>query len=280
MEERREMLEEKRWDKYMRNMMMIIIIINMQRMMGTQTPMIGDPSGMYGGMGAIKEEIDEKIGKVTGRSFVPGAAGGGGGMSDGMLRVIGEQNKILLQSQMDQLREMKDMFNSVLKNSQNNQNPLAIIEQFKNAGLIPDPAKAGQAAPESIETINARLDAQVKLLTVKMEMEKTRHDWNIQREDKIAQLENTKEWVSTIKDIIEHSVKPTLGEFAKGYGEAMARQKWEAEQQKMAAVAQAQQQRRARMAAMNRQQMGGGGGMPFQQQQPQPQQRPYYPPQQ
>jgi hypothetical protein len=34
MEERREMLEEKRWDKYMRNMMMI----NMQRMMGAQRP--------------------------------------------------------------------------------------------------------------------------------------------------------------------------------------------------------------------------------------------------
>jgi hypothetical protein len=73
----------------------------------------------------------------------------------------------------------------------------------------------------------------VKLLTMKMEMEKTRHDWNIQREDKIAQSENTKEWVGTIKDIIEHSVKPTLSEFAKGYGESMARQKWEAEQQKI-----------------------------------------------
>jgi hypothetical protein len=164
------MLEDKRFDKYMRNMMMV----NMQKMMGAQTPMIGDP-GMYGGMGTIKEDIDEKTGKVIGRSFVPGAVNNGG-MSDGMLRVIGEQNKILLQSQMDQLREMKDMFNSVLRNSQNNQNPLAIIEQFKNAGLIPDPAKAQQAAPESIETINARLDAQVKLLTVKMEMEKTKHD--------------------------------------------------------------------------------------------------------
>jgi hypothetical protein len=44
MEERREMLEEKRWDRYMRNMMMmIIIIINMQRMMGAQTLMIGNP---------------------------------------------------------------------------------------------------------------------------------------------------------------------------------------------------------------------------------------------
>jgi hypothetical protein len=40
MEERREMLEEKRWNKYMRNMMMII---NMQRMMGAQTLMIGNP---------------------------------------------------------------------------------------------------------------------------------------------------------------------------------------------------------------------------------------------
>jgi hypothetical protein len=130
---------------------------------------------MYGGMGAMEEEQDEK-GRVIKRRFVPAAQNAGGGMSDGMLRVIGEQNKILLQSQMDQLREMKDMFNSVLRNSQNNQNPLAIIEQFKNAGLIPDPAKAGQAAPESIETINARLDAQVKLLTVKMEMEKTKHD--------------------------------------------------------------------------------------------------------
>jgi hypothetical protein len=117
-EERREMLEDRRFDKYMRNMM----TVNMQKMMGSQTPMIGDP-GMMGGMGAIKEEFDEKTGKVIGRSFVPGAVGGGGGMSDGMLRVIGEQNKILLQSQMDQLREMKDMFNSVLRNSQNNQNP-------------------------------------------------------------------------------------------------------------------------------------------------------------
>jgi glyoxylase-like metal-dependent hydrolase (beta-lactamase superfamily II) len=150
-EERREMLEDKRFDKYMRNMMMV----NMQKMMGAQTPMIGDP-GMYGGMGAIKEDIDEKTGKVVGRSFVPGAAGGGG-MSDGMLRVIGEQNKILLQSQMDQLREMKDMFNSVLRNNQNNQNPLAIIEQFKQAGLIPDPAKPSQTAPESIETIAEEL---------------------------------------------------------------------------------------------------------------------------
>jgi hypothetical protein len=157
-------------------------------------------------------------------------------MSDGMLRVIGEQNKILLQSQMDQPREMKDMFNSVLKNNQNSQNPLAIIEQFKNAGLIPHPAKPQQVGQESIESINARLDAQVKLLTMKMEIEKVRHDWNIQREDKIAQSENIKEWVGTIKDIIEHSVKPTLGEFAKGYGEAMARQKWEAEQQKAAAM--------------------------------------------
>ena len=43
MEERREMLEEKRWDKYMRNMMMIII--NMQRMMGAQSLMIGGPGG-------------------------------------------------------------------------------------------------------------------------------------------------------------------------------------------------------------------------------------------
>jgi uncharacterized protein (UPF0305 family) len=56
MEERREMLEEKRWDKYMRNMMMIIII-NMQRMMGAQTLMIGDPSGMHAGIGAIREEL-------------------------------------------------------------------------------------------------------------------------------------------------------------------------------------------------------------------------------
>jgi hypothetical protein len=35
------MLEEKRWDKYMRNMMMMMI--NMQRMMGAQTLMIGNP---------------------------------------------------------------------------------------------------------------------------------------------------------------------------------------------------------------------------------------------
>jgi hypothetical protein len=56
MEERREMLEEKRWDKYMRNMMMIIII-NMQRVMGAQTLMIGDPSGMHPGVGAIREEL-------------------------------------------------------------------------------------------------------------------------------------------------------------------------------------------------------------------------------
>jgi hypothetical protein len=105
---------------------------------------------------------------------------------------------------------------------------------------------------------------------MKMEMEKVRHDWNIQREDKIAQSENTKEWVGTIKDIIEHSVKPTLGEFAKGYGEAMARQKYEAEMQKAAAMQEQQmiQQQRARAAAMNRQRMGGGVP-PQQQQQPQ-----------
>src|SRR5919109_3288642 len=53
MEERREMLEEKRWDRYMRNMMMII---NMQRMMGAQALTIGDPSGMHAWIGAIREE--------------------------------------------------------------------------------------------------------------------------------------------------------------------------------------------------------------------------------
>jgi hypothetical protein len=37
MEERREMLKEKRWDRYMRNMM-VMIIINMQRMMGAHRP--------------------------------------------------------------------------------------------------------------------------------------------------------------------------------------------------------------------------------------------------
>jgi hypothetical protein len=216
-----------------------------------ETPMIRD-AGMHGGMGTIREELGEK-GRVVGRSFVAQAVGNGGGISDGMLQVIGEQNKILLQSQMDQLREMKDMFNNVLNNFRNNQNPLQIIERFNNAGLIADPAKPVQTGPESIESINARLDAQVKLLTMKMEMEKTRHDWNIQREDKIAQSENIKEWVGTIKDIIEHSVKPTPGEFAKGYGEAMARQKFEAEQQKAAAIQQ-QQQQRARMT--NRQRMG------------------------
>ena len=110
-----------------------------------------------------------------------------------MLRVIGEQNKILLQSQMDQLREMKDMFNNVLNNFRNNQNPLQIIQQFKEAGLIPGQTKS-QPGNESIEQINARFDAQVKLLGKKMEMERMRHDWNIQREDKIAQEENTKEW--------------------------------------------------------------------------------------
>jgi hypothetical protein len=55
MEERLEMLEEKRWDKYMRNMM--VMMINMQRMIGAQTPMIGDPSGMHAGIGAIREEL-------------------------------------------------------------------------------------------------------------------------------------------------------------------------------------------------------------------------------
>jgi hypothetical protein len=110
-----------------------------------------------------------------------------------MLRVIGEQNKILLQSQMDQLREMKDMFNNMLNNFRNNQNPLQIIQQFKEAGLIPGQTKS-QPGNESIEQINARFDAQAKLLGKKMEMERMRHDWNIQREDKIAQKENTKEW--------------------------------------------------------------------------------------
>jgi hypothetical protein len=57
MEERREMLEEKRWDKYMRNMMMMIIIINMQRMMGAQALMIGGPVGdAHRGIGAIRKE--------------------------------------------------------------------------------------------------------------------------------------------------------------------------------------------------------------------------------
>ena len=54
MEERREMLEEKRWDRYMRNMRMMMI--NMQRMMGAQALMIGDPSGMHAWIGAIREE--------------------------------------------------------------------------------------------------------------------------------------------------------------------------------------------------------------------------------
>jgi hypothetical protein len=61
-----------------------------------ETPMIGDAS-MHGGMGAIREELDEK-GRVVGRIFVPQAVGNGDGISDGMLRIIGEQNKILLQS--------------------------------------------------------------------------------------------------------------------------------------------------------------------------------------
>jgi len=58
-------------------------------------------------------------GGLGGEVGLGGGEGGGlgGGISDGMLRVIGEQNKVLLQSQMDQLREMKDMFNSVLKNN-------------------------------------------------------------------------------------------------------------------------------------------------------------------
>jgi hypothetical protein len=42
-EERREMLEDKRFDRYMRNMMMV----NMQKMMGAQTPMSGDPGMMH-----------------------------------------------------------------------------------------------------------------------------------------------------------------------------------------------------------------------------------------
>jgi hypothetical protein len=50
-EERREMMEERRFDKYMRNMMMF----NMQKMMGAQSPMIAD-AGMGSGMGAIEEE--------------------------------------------------------------------------------------------------------------------------------------------------------------------------------------------------------------------------------
>jgi hypothetical protein len=64
MEERRETLE-KRWHKYMRNMMMI----NMQRMMGAQTLMIGDPAGMHAGMGAIREELDDRAGSSVGASF-------------------------------------------------------------------------------------------------------------------------------------------------------------------------------------------------------------------
>jgi hypothetical protein len=52
------MLEEKQWDEYMQNMMMMMMImINMQRMMGAQTLMIGDPSGMHTGIGAIHEEL-------------------------------------------------------------------------------------------------------------------------------------------------------------------------------------------------------------------------------
>jgi hypothetical protein len=68
---------------------------------------------------------------------------GGGGMSDGMLRVMGEQNKIHLQFQMDQ---MKDMFNNIINNLRNNANPLQVIQQFKEAGLISDPAKPALAA--------------------------------------------------------------------------------------------------------------------------------------
>jgi hypothetical protein len=83
-------------------------------------------------------------GRVVGRSFVPQAVGnGGGGMSDGMLRVMGEQNKIHLQFQMDQ---MKDMFNNIINNLRNNANPLQVIQQFKEAGLISDPAKPALAA--------------------------------------------------------------------------------------------------------------------------------------
>jgi hypothetical protein len=67
MKERREMLEEKRWDKYMRNMMMIMI--NMQRMMGAQTLMIGDPSGMHAGIGAIREELARLL-KDYGRTSI------------------------------------------------------------------------------------------------------------------------------------------------------------------------------------------------------------------
>jgi hypothetical protein len=63
-----------------------------------------------------------------------------------------------------------------------------------------------------------------------------------------------KEWMGTIKEIIENSVKPAAETFLKTYGEAMAPQKYEAEQQRMAAM---QQQQRARMAAMNRRPMGG-----------------------
>ena len=151
------------------------------------------------------------------------------------------------------------MFTNVLNNFKNNQNPLQIIEQFKNAGLIPDPAKPTQTAPESIETINARFDAQVKLLEKKMEIERMRHDWNIHREDRIAQSENTKEWVGTIKEIIENSVKPAIGDFVKSYGQELARKKYEKwEQQKGVAIAAAARMRR--LAAAD-------GGVPPQQQQ-------------
>lgn len=49
-------MEEKRWDRYMRNMIMMMMMINMQRMMGAQAFTIGDPSGMHAWIGAIREE--------------------------------------------------------------------------------------------------------------------------------------------------------------------------------------------------------------------------------
>ena len=59
---------------------------------------------------------------------------------------------------------------------------------------------------------------------------------------------------STIKDIIENSVKPAIGDFVKSYGQELARKKYEEEQQKAAAA------RMRRLAA-------AGGGIPPQQQQ-------------
>jgi hypothetical protein len=223
----RELIQERRQEKRMKQLMDMMQMKFMETAMQAQTPTL--PGAI--GSGNFEEVLDHN-GKVIKRIYMNNNNGGGnsGGVAEnGMITALsGIFNNMLQGANAEKIELLKKVSSpdttwqtlaqSMLNNHLNQQNPAAIANQLIEVANVLRPNNGNNDISKSIEATKLEVDTKIAMKELELKHAELQHNWRMDERQSQEQDSNVDKWLTMLQSVSTDLIKPVALKFVEGFG--------------------------------------------------------------